>query len=402
MLLSNLLALCIGVVMTLCVCGYQFGKSNHTVYLLDATHRSYPNLLANDWFTTETFQYHATYGFITRLLMRAHILETGFLIGYLGLVIAFHIAWMKLVEALGGTTRTYLVSVLFYYLSAGGTGLGIYQFFQDSCFLPSNISNVALLWAFYLWIVDRRVWSAVCFGVAGLFHLNYAIVGVGAWCALNAWEWIGPSIALPAMQQKMQLLVTRIDPKERSRHRRYAVRCWVAALVPSMFNIFMGAMLELHRGGKMPLAQFLDIYVKFRHPHHYYPRSWPLALWVCFLWPIPFAFFAWRILQQKMDLPHSKRTPRSGAHLRADGGAANRRVDRRGHFLFQRNARADEFVSLQHLREPVCLHRCGDSGLRLHAHHRSFGPGDFDRADSGDRCHTVVDALRPARRRAAH
>jgi hypothetical protein len=313
--LSNLLALTIGVVMTFCVCGYQFGKSNHTVYLLDATHRSYPNLLDNDWFTTQTFQYHATYGFITRFLMRAHILEPGFLVAYVGLVIAFHVAWMGIVSALGGTTRTYLVSVLFYYLSAGGTGLGIYQFFQDSCFLPSNISNVALLWAFYLWIVDRRVWSAVCFGVAGLFHLNYAIVGVGAWCSLNAWEWIGPAIGVPAMQERMQGLVTRVDPKEHSRKRTYTFRCWVAAIVPSMFNIFMGVMLELHRGGKMPFAQFLEIYVKFRHPHHYYPRSWPLALWICFLWPIPFAFFAWRILQQKMDLPVSKRARREAVRI---------------------------------------------------------------------------------------
>ena len=57
--------------------------------------------------------------------------------------------------------------------------MGIYQFFQDSSFLASNIANVAMLWAFYLWIIDRRFWSAFCFGVAGLSHLNYAIVGVG-------------------------------------------------------------------------------------------------------------------------------------------------------------------------------------------------------------------------------
>ena len=81
-------------------------------------------------------------------------------------------------QLLGGNRRTYLVSVLFYYLSAGGTGLGIYQFFQDSSFLASNISNVAMLWAFYFWIVDKRFWSGFCFGLAGLFHLNYAVVGV--------------------------------------------------------------------------------------------------------------------------------------------------------------------------------------------------------------------------------
>lgn len=314
-LLSNLFALCIGVVMTFCVCGYQFGKSNHTIYLLDALHRYRPDLLAKDWFTTQTFQYHATFGFITRLLMRIHFLEPGFLIGYVGLVIAFHVAWMRLVIALGGTTRTYLLSVLFYYLSAGGTALGIYQFFQDSCFLASNISNVAMLWAFYLWIIDRRVASGVCFGLAGLFHLNYAIVGVGAWCSLNAWEWIGPKIMAPVMQQRMQSLVTRIDPTQVGRARRATLRGWLAAILPSLLNIAMGAILQLKRGGKMPFDRFIQIYVKFRHPHHYDPRSWPLALWICFLWPIPFAIVAWRILQQKMDLPHSKRARREAVRI---------------------------------------------------------------------------------------
>ena len=54
--LSTLMALCIGVVTTLCVCGYQFGKSNHTIYLLDAFHRTHAPLLDNDWFTTQTFR----------------------------------------------------------------------------------------------------------------------------------------------------------------------------------------------------------------------------------------------------------------------------------------------------------------------------------------------------------
>src|SRR4029077_3089512 len=135
----------------------------------------------NDWFVTQTFQYHAAFGWFTRVLMKLGILEQGFLVGYLALVVLFHVAWMRRVDAVGGTRRTYLVSVLFYYLSAGGTALGIYQYFQDSSFLASNIANVALLWAFYLWMADKRVWSGLCFGIAGLFHLNHALVAVGSW-----------------------------------------------------------------------------------------------------------------------------------------------------------------------------------------------------------------------------
>ena len=195
--------------------GYQFGKSNHTIYLLDAFHRTHPNLLNNDWFVTQTFQYHAAFGWITRWLMQAGIVAQGFLVGYLALVIAFHVAWMNIVNVVGGNRRTYLVSVLFYYLSAGGTGLGIYQFFQDSCFLASNISNVAMLWAFYLWMTDKRFWSGFCFGLAGLLHLNYSIVGVASWVALNAWDYISH---LPGLSPNLQSLVITLDPQEKRRH----------------------------------------------------------------------------------------------------------------------------------------------------------------------------------------
>jgi hypothetical protein len=310
--LSTLAALCFGVVITLCVCGYQFGKSNHTIYLLDAFHRTHAPLLDNDWFTTQTFQYHAAFGWITRALMRLGIVEQGFLVGYLALVILFHIALLKTVTLFGGTRRTYLASVLFYYLSAGGTALGIYQFFQDSCFLASNIANVAMLWAFYFWMADRRVWSGICFGLAGLFHLNYALVGVGAWIALNAWDWI---THLPQASPNIESLVIKLDPEQARKQRRADIRAWVAAIVPSMINIVMGAYLQLRRGGKLPLQTFVNIYVKFRHPHHYDPRSWPLALWICFIWSFPLAAMAWRILQQRMDLHPRKRARREAARI---------------------------------------------------------------------------------------
>ena len=310
--LSTLMALCIGVVTTLCVTGYQFGRSNHTIYLLDAFHRTHPQLLNNDWFTTQTFQYHAAFGWITRLLMRLGITEQAFLVGYLGLVIAFHITWMKIVTAVGGNRRTYLVSVLFYYLSAGGVGLGIYQFFQDSCFLASNISNVAMLLAFYLWMVDKRFWSGLCFGIAGLLHLNYSIVGVASWVALNAWDYIGH---LPQASANIQSLVIKLDPEQKRRQRRADIRAWIAAIAPSMFNIAAGAYLQLKRGGKLPLAKFIEIYVKFRHPHHYDPRSWPLALWICFIWSVPFAVMAWWILQNRADLRAAHRARREAARI---------------------------------------------------------------------------------------
>jgi hypothetical protein len=50
----------------------------------------------------------------------------------------------------------------------------------------------------------------------------------------------------------------------------------------------------LARSNKLPLHEFVDLYVHLRHPHHYDPPSWPIALWLSFLWPFPLAWLAFR------------------------------------------------------------------------------------------------------------
>lgn len=39
-------------------------------------------------------------------------------------------------------------------------------------------------------------------------------------------------------------------------------------------------------GGKMPLDEFVAIYARLRHPHHYYPPGWHPALYVASLWTL--------------------------------------------------------------------------------------------------------------------
>src|SRR5688572_26036217 len=84
-ILPGAFAIAFGMAMTLCIQGYQFGQSNHTVYLFDALRRVSPELLANDWFATRTLQYHAIFGWLTAVLLKVGLLEVGFLLGYLGL-----------------------------------------------------------------------------------------------------------------------------------------------------------------------------------------------------------------------------------------------------------------------------------------------------------------------------
>jgi hypothetical protein len=262
--LESIAAVLLGIAVTYIVYGYQFGTSNHTVYLLSALRETNPQLLARDWFTTQTLQYHAAFGWLTFVLNKLHILQPAFWIGYLLLVAMLHIAWFGIVRLFSGTKRTYLLSVVLYHLSAGGTGLGMYQFLQDSSFLPSNIASVALLWGLYLRM--RKCWisAAICFAIAELFHLNYALVGVGLWLAISV-----------------------INTPEKSL--RYLLASLIA-LAPGLINAAVMIHLLRGHGPPMPLKEFIDLYVHLRHPHHYDLRSWPAALWISFVWPMPFAF----------------------------------------------------------------------------------------------------------------
>jgi hypothetical protein len=261
------LPLLLGIAVTLTLRGYQFGGGNHCVYLVAPLRDVHPELLANDWWTTHTLQYHIAYTKLTAALMRLNILEPTFLVFYLALVVLLHFGWLRIVLSLGFDGRTYLLSVLLHYLSAGGTGLGSYQFLQDSSFLPGNVANVALLWGLAFWI-EKKTWpAAIAFAIASLFHLNHALIALLLW----------PAAYL-------------VKPRPRLGPTLGGLTVILLFALP---NLIPAARTALAHAPKMPLTNFVDLYVHLRHPHHYDPLAWPLALWFSFLWPIPLAVLAY-------------------------------------------------------------------------------------------------------------
>jgi hypothetical protein len=259
--MSALLSIAIGAATTLAIYGYQFGRGNHGVYLLDALRLANPALLQRDWFTTTTLQYHILFSAMSALLMKLGIIQPVFLLMYVALAVALHVAWRGIVFSLGGDDVAYLISVVCYACSAAGTGLGMYQFLQDSCLLPSNIANVALLWAIRMWLARRPVWAAAMIGIAGVWHLNFALIGSGLWIVLILW----PPIVMP---------------------RRTMLIGSALALIPSALNVAYAAQSKLTRSGAMALDQFVDLYVRLRHPHHYDPSTWPIGIWIAFGWTL--------------------------------------------------------------------------------------------------------------------
>jgi hypothetical protein len=273
-------AICWGCALSFVVIGYHFGQGNHLVYLLPGIRELHPELLSRDWFTVRTLQYHFAFSWFTAFLMRLEQLELGFLIGHVLTVIGLHAAWFGIVRRLGGCITTYLLSVALYHLSAGGLGLGVYSFLQDGEFLPSNVAAVLALLAVWAWLANRIVLAGVCVGLSGIAHLNYAIVGVGTWFVLGAYH------VLREHGRSLSSVPAR-------RWARWGVATFVM-LVPCLLNVGLSMAAKLEQKDAMSMQQFVDVYVYLRHPHHHAPLTWPIALWLSFLWAIPLAWFALR------------------------------------------------------------------------------------------------------------
>jgi hypothetical protein len=264
-------AVVLGVAITLVIGGYQFGVGNHSLYLLDSLRVNDPALLANDWYTTHTLQYHIVFTHVSAALARWGILRPTYLAGYVALAVLLHVGWYRITRALGGSRRTYLLSVLLFYLSAAGLGLGVFSFLQDSSFLPSNVANVAMLWGILYWMTGRPWRAGLLLGLSGFLHINHSVAAILLWGALVGWRMISNLKWIKGSGPISVILV-----------------------LPCLPNLIPAARVSLGAAHQIPLKDFIDLFVHFRHPHHYDPLSWPIVLWITFLWPFPPALFALR------------------------------------------------------------------------------------------------------------
>ncbi|HQY89849.1 MAG TPA: hypothetical protein PK402_14440, partial [Tepidisphaeraceae bacterium] len=126
------------------------------------------------------------------------------------------------------------------------------------------------------WLDRREIFAGVCIGIAGIFHLNYALIAILAWtvlAGLDAW--------------RDRALTKLFRPK--------AIITALLVLIPCSINILNAATSKWNHSAKIPLDDFVQFYCYFRHPHHYAPMTWPISLWISFLWPIPLATYAFWI-----------------------------------------------------------------------------------------------------------
>jgi hypothetical protein len=291
--LANTFAILFGVIITMTVCGYEFAHGDHTVYLVEPLHLAFPNLLANDWFTTQTLQYHSAFSFVTAMLMRLGIAGKAFLLGYLGLVLCLHIAWFQIVRAIGGSRVAYLLSVILHFMSRGGVVLASYAMLQDSELVASNIASVTMLIGIALWLRRRPALAGLALGVSGMFHLNYAVGAIGGWFVLVAMS-----------------LASRGLPRPSPRGLIVGTILLIAAVVPNVMHAIPAVLHERH--ASLSLDDFVQLYVRIRHPHHYDPTRWHPLEWLAFTWQIPLALVAFRLWRRRrgrdgVDVDYARR-----------------------------------------------------------------------------------------------
>ena len=267
---GHALAVLAGVTVSLAVRGYQFGRGNHHVYLLEPLRINDPSLLAGDWWTTQTLQYHRLFNEVAAVALDLGIARPAFLVAHLTCAVVLHAAWLGITRSLGGTVWSYLGGVALYHLMLAGYGLGFYAFLQDGGFLPSNVAAVAVLAGVAFWLRGRDLPAALLGAVAAVWHVNYGIAVVGAWAiyaGVSAW-------------------------RDRSRCGWRPAALWPVVLLPTLWSLL--PVLLADRGEGLDTATFVELYAQVRHPHHYAPLTWPAALWLTFLLPVAGAAFAWR------------------------------------------------------------------------------------------------------------
>ncbi len=270
------------------ITGYSFLSGNHEVYLLAPLKQAGAATFEGDWFVNDTLQYHGLFSLVAAGLFQLDVARSGFLVIFFGLVLAMVWAWWRITKSLGGGVPAFLASVVVYHILLGDRALGFYSLLQDGQFNAGNVAAVALLVGIAMWLEKRLIWAGVAFGMAGLFHLNYGVVCPALW------------VALMVTSSRRPWSARRVESSEAGRAGQ-APRLRVAiatllALLPSLANVALALPAKLGRDGSndLPLDQFVQLYVKLRHPHHYDPSAWPWWVWLAFLLPIPLAVLAWR------------------------------------------------------------------------------------------------------------
>jgi hypothetical protein len=244
--------------------GFNFGIGNQTAYLLPALKLLDPELFVRDWALSSSTQYHQAFAYLAAPLLAADPRGWAVALGLTASIAVGALALHALSSTLAGprlglASFLLLVSVLLLTRTTGPAGT--YAF--DGTFQPSTLSNVCLLAAVAAFVAGSRRVSGVLLALAGLFHVNFALLAAGAF-----------GVA--------ELVLGRKDLGKRLLAQLGPVSLVVAMFLPMLVR-------AASSGPDTVLGRLVYLYV--RAPHHFVlgdkvPEFLPLVGWSLVAWAV--------------------------------------------------------------------------------------------------------------------
>jgi hypothetical protein len=222
--------------------GFNYGVNNQVVYLLGSLRIVDHSLLAKDWYTTETTQYHFAFKYLGALLIAlspkgwamAAAQATAITVGAMFL---HSIAKGLLRDKRLALAAFGLMLAIAFTTGTRGPG-GSYAF--DEIFQPSTLGTVGLLAAVAFFVDERWLASGIALAFSGAFHANYLVLEVPAFIAA-------------------QLFLGRGDFKRRM----------LRQLLPPMLVLLATTPVILASSGGPNAVKAQEILAAIRSPHHY-------------------------------------------------------------------------------------------------------------------------------------
>lgn len=238
--------------------GEVFGTKNQLTYLLDGLVRARPDLYRNDWFVTQNHHYHVAFAYLTAPLFEldpegavafgiAHVIATVATFGAIYGLVAAATSRGRLVIFVG------IVGLL---ALGGGRALGG-TYLYAGYLQPSTLATLGWLIAINAWVRDRLLIAGIALAIGGVFHLNYAVLGLGAFglCELAA-------------------------------HRRFDLRRMARLLGPSLAVLVVFFPMIVASGETTHGKLAMDVLVQFEFPGHFKPSRLRLELFALVGWHV--------------------------------------------------------------------------------------------------------------------
>ena len=246
--------------------GRGYGSSNQQTYLLEPLHRAHSELFARDWLISNTTQYHPVFAW---LVAPFYAVDPGgvmaFALAQLVVMIATYVLLYRLIAAIAVRGRIAMFLLLVGLLAfTGGRALAGSYLFSDYL-QPSSLATLGWLAAMVAWLRGQPLRAGVWLALGGVCHVNFLVLGVGLFAALEVSSW------RPGGWRALAGADVRAGGAADASRRGVWLRRLAAVVGPSLIvvAVYLPSLIASAHARDPDAA--LHILVKFHAPGHYDP-----------------------------------------------------------------------------------------------------------------------------------